>query len=182
MATIGLSNFHYAILNSDTTSGTTYGTPVHVIGLRSATITPTTSEATLYYDNMAAETFSSLSDISIEIEMGHLTLAEQAALLGHTYADGQMVASKDDVAPYVAIMFEALHGDGSKKLVKLYKGKFAEVTETYNTNGENIEFTSPKITATFVSRISDGKWKAVFDERETGADATIASAWYTSVG
>ena len=51
MATIGLRDVHYAILQSDTPTGATYDTPERLVGAISANVNPNTSSATLFADD-----------------------------------------------------------------------------------------------------------------------------------
>ena len=188
MAQIGLKNIYYAILTADTASNsgdggggssgsTTYDTPKKIGNAVSVDINPTTNTANLYGDDMAVATDISLNEISLTIETTDIPLEDQAALLGHTYSDGQLIAKGSDTAPNVALLFESEKHDGGIRCVKLLKGKFAPSQETINTKGENLEYQVPQLTGTFVARQSDGAWKIVKDFA-AGADT---SSWYQSV-
>lgn len=179
MAQIGLRNFYYALMTKEDTATTaaTYGTPKRVAGINSIEISPTVNTATLYGDDIALATASSLGEISVTIDVADLPLEDLAALLGHKVEDGVMVSKGSDSAPYCAIAFESEKHNGEIRYVKLLKGKFTESQETINTRGDSIEYQVPQITATFVARSNDSVWKKTTDS----SDATVSTSWYASI-
>ncbi|MBR0059912.1 MAG: hypothetical protein IJP68_00385 [Selenomonadaceae bacterium] len=177
MAQIGLKNLYYAVMTINAETGAeTYGTPKKIGHAVSVDINPTTQTANLYGDDMAVATDIALQEIAVTIETTHVPLEDQAALLGHTYANGQLTAKMSDTAPYVALLFESQKHDGGIRCVKLLKGKFAPSQETINTKGESLDYQVPQLVGTFVAAAS-GSWKIIKDFE---ADADTAS-WYTSV-
>lgn len=177
MAQIGLKYLHYAVMTIDAETGAeSYGTPKKIGEAVSVDINPTTQTANLYGDDMAVATDIALQEISVTIETTHVPLADQAALLGHTYTNGQLTAKMSDTAPYVALLFESQKHNGGIRCVKLLKGKFAPSQETINTKGEQLDYQVPQLTGTFVAAAS-GAWKII---KDFDADADTAS-WYTSV-
>lgn len=179
MALIGLRNFYYATMTTEDTATTaaTYGTPKRIVGINSIDINPTVNKATLYGDDSALATASSLGEIEVTLDIADLPIEDLAALLGHTVNNGIMISKGSDSAPYVAIMFESEKHNGEIRYVKLLKGKFSESQETINTRGDSIEYQVPQITGTFVSRTNDSAWKHTQDTTDTA----IATSWYASV-
>lgn len=179
MALIGLRNFYYALMTTEDTATTAavYGTPKRIVGINSIDINPTVNKATLYGDDSALATASSLGEIEVTLDIADLPVEDLAALLGHTISGGVMVSKGSDSAPYVAIMFESEKHNGEIRYVKLLKGKFSESQETINTRGDSIEYQVPQITGTFVSRTNDSAWKHTRDTTDTA----VATAWYASV-
>lgn len=181
MALVGLKNIYYAIVESDTATATTYGTPVKIGNAMSVDINPTVNKTQLFGDDMAVAADVSLGEITVTLETTDIPLNDLANLLGNTYdsTSNTLVAKSSDSssAAYVALMFESTKHTGGIRCVKLYKGRFAPTQETINTKGENIEYQAPKLEGTFVARQSDGAWKMIKDytEGESTAD------WYTSV-
>ena len=177
MAQIGLKNFHYAICTNDNDSVTSYGIPKKVVGINSIDINPTVQRSTMYGDDVPLATTSNVSEITVRIAAGVLTIEDEASLLGHTITDGVMVYKSDDKAPYVAIMYESDTHDGKVRFDKYYKGKFSETQKTINTRGESVEYQLPEIEGSFVARESDRKLMiaAVSDS------ATLGTEWYASV-
>lgn len=181
MALIGLKNIHYAIVESDTATATTYGTPVKIGNAISVDVSPTVNNTKLFGDDMAVAVDNSLGDITVTIEVTDIPLADLANLLGHTYdstSDTLTAKSSDSSnSAYVALLFESAKHDGGIRCVKLLKGRFAPSQETINTKGDNLEYQSPRLEGTFVARQSDGSWKIIKDYPK-GADT---ADWYTSV-
>lgn len=177
MAQIGLKNLFYAVMTIDASTGAeTYGKPKKIGHAVSVDIQPSIDTANLYGDDMAVATDINLQEISVTIETTDIPLEDQAALLGHTFADGQLTAKMSDTAPYVALLFESQKHDGRIRCVKLLKGKFAASQETINTKGESTEYQVPSLEGTFVAAAS-GAWKIIKDF-EKGADT---ASWYTAV-
>lgn len=182
MALVGVSNFHYAILKSDTETGVDYDAPKSV---PRSTITidvkPNSNTGTLYADNGPVETATALGDIDVTLDLKELSLDVQADLLGHTVENGIIVRKASDTTPYVAILFEGKKSNGKKKFIKLLKGMFQEPEENYQTANNNVNFQSGKITGKFVIREYDGAWERAADQEATGYVDTIGTHWYDSV-
>jgi len=179
MAQIGLKNIYYAVVESDTATATTYGTPVKIGNAVSVDINPNTNTTQLYGDDMSVAVDNSLGEITVTIEITDIPLEDLANLLGHTYESDTLVAKSSDPSnsAYVALLFESDKHDGGTRCVKLLKGRFTPSQETINTKGENLEYQVPRLEGTFVARQSDGAWKMVKDYPKGVSTAD----WYTSV-
>lgn len=180
---IGLDMLHYAIMEEGTDTVDTppvYDTPVRIEGAITATITPTVNAANLYADDALAETANTLGEITVALNTKDLPLEHQAALLGSELGDnGELISKSTDIAPYVAILFRMLKSDGTYRYVKLLKGRFQEPESNAQTRGENIEYNTPTINATFMPRIYDKQWKRTADEGENGFNG--GDTWFDSV-
>ena len=167
MSKIGVSNVHYALQTTEDTASSpaTYGEIKAVPGLVSIEVTPESNTSTLYADNGPYETASSLGAVNVSIDLADLPLDVQADLLGHTYTSGTktLVKKASDVAPYACLMFEFMLANGDARCVKLYKGKFALPNDSGNTRGENVEFQTSNITASFVQLKNTKEWELVQD-------------------
>lgn len=184
MSKIGISNFHYAKQTAEETASAdaTYDTTTAVPGLVSIEVSTEATQNVLYADNGPYESSSAMGAINVTIDLADLPMSVQADLLGHTYdsTNKTLVKKTSDTAPYVAILFEFLMGNGSKRCVKLYKGRFAEPTQSGQTKGENVEFQTNQITASFVAlkgkANNAGKWE--FDQDYASTDST--DGFYTA--
>ena len=114
------------------------GTPkfevaVALAGVREVQIKPKNNSATLYADNMSVATANVMSEYDLTIETATLPLEYKALLLGHKIDAGKLTVSKDDVAPYFAVMFESTKQNGKKRFVRFAKVQFTEPDETSKT-------------------------------------------------
>jgi phi13 family phage major tail protein len=92
-----------------------------------------------------------------------------------------MVANKDDVAPYFAVMFQSDKRNGSKRLMKFFKVMFQEPSVKGSTKEANISYQTPTLTAKAIYRLSDGNSYTYADTESAGLEAETAASWYASV-
>lgn len=176
---ISVQKFHAAELLTDTLTGTTYGTPLNLGKiLRQVQIKPTNNTVQAYADGVSIDSAVTTSKYALTVETAALPLEYTAWLLGHSYENGVMKVSKDDVAPFFAIMFQSDKSNGKARYVKFYKVQFQEPEQTNKTKEENLEYQYPTLTATAIYRLSDGLADAYADDEDTSFDS---STWYTSV-
>ncbi len=164
---INVQRLHVAKLLTDEAGGeATYDTPVDLGKvLRSIDIKPSNSSAELYADGQSIDTANNTA----------------AYLLGHKCENGVMVANKDDVAPYFAVMFQSDKRNGSKRLMKFFKVMFQEPSVKGSTKEANISYQTPTLTAKAIYRLSDGNSYTYADTESAGLEAEIAASWYASV-
>lgn len=177
MPRIGVKNLHYAILTSDSKNGVEYQNPVKIAGVSTININPNPSTETLFADDGPFETAATIGQISVEINVAELSLEDYAALLGHTVSNGQIQHRADNVPPWLAIGFEAIKSNGSKRYVWLTKGKFSEPESNNETKGDTINFQTDTITGSFVMREYDKVWKITGDE-DSATWSAPTNGWY----
>lgn len=184
MASIGLTNLHYAkMLTEDTvTTAPTYDTPKRLVGVNSVSVSPETETATLYGDNTALATVTKTKKRTITLEIADLTPEDRAALLGHTYNSSKKLMSVDgdDSPPYVALLYEVNNHKGQSELHVFYKGKFAPSQEDTSTEGDSLEYGLSSLEGEFVSRIDNKRVEDVITVEPT--DTTTATAFFGTVG
>ena len=178
---INIQRLHVAKLLTDMAGGTaTYEEPIDLGKiLRSVDIKPSTSTADLYADGQSIDSASNTASYELTFDTAALPLEYVAYLLGHNFENGQMIAHKDDVAPYFAVMFQSDKRNGGVRFLKFFKTVFAEPSVTGSTKEENISYQTPTITAKAIYRLSDGKSYAYADT-ESGYENTD-DAWYSNV-
>jgi phi13 family phage major tail protein len=186
MAKIGVSNLHYAILTSDEADSTpVYDTPVSVAGVTTLNVNPNASVSTLFADDGPYESATTLGQVEVSIDLADLTLAVQAALLGHTLTSGVMYRKSTDTPPYVAIGFKSLKANGNYRYTWLTKGKFALSEQNHETRGESINFQPEQIMGAFVKRLYDDEWERHVDQDNDDWEAAYGTDWFngpTAVG
>lgn len=175
MAKIGLNNFRYSVATVDASTGAiTYATPKKPAKAISFSFEPTVADAKLYADDGLAESDSRVTGGSVTMGVDREDLETQCDMLGHEYTNGEVIDNADDVAPYVGVgRVTKLMVDG---LVK-YRGtvlalvKFNEPSESDQTQGENVEFSTTELAGTVVIP-EDGNWRfrKVFDTKDDAID------------
>lgn len=185
MSKIGISNFHYSKMNTEdtATSDPVYGQAVKVPGMVSINVETESNTAELYADNMLYEVATSQGKVNVSLDLADLPMDVQADLLGHTYDDTAhtLIKRSSDVPPYVAIQFEFLMGNGKKRCVTLYKGKFAIPAQAGQTKGENVEFQTSSITASFAALKGGAKNKEKWEHDQDFDVAASTDSYYTAI-
>lgn len=188
-ARIGLSNLHYAKMTTEDTKTALpeYGTITAVTDdAIQANVSVNYSEAELYSGNVQVEQAREFQNATLTLEVPGLTAEQEADLTGATVDSqtGLVTHSADDVAPWVAIMFEGQSQSGSKRrLVKLLKCRFSTPSDENQTKGSSTEYRTSTLEGTCVAlKYTDSttgkghQWKLT---QVIDADAT--TNWYTQV-
>lgn len=161
---IGLRDFHVAPLIQDDESGVEYGTVTKIPGIISATMSTERSSESYYSDDVAEDTFSSFSKLTLEVEVSNLSDEERNLLLGQTIQCGGVMSNKDDVAQEVGIMFRSKKTNGKFRYVSLFKGKFVEPDESYASESDSLEAKTMTMTFTALPLSCNGNYKMIVDE------------------
>lgn len=172
-ATTGIKKLVYAIMTDELLE--TYDTVKEAPPLISIKVSPKVETATLYADNKAVETATSVGDIAIDIETQDMPLEVQADFLGHALdpLTGTMVYNVDDEPPYMALGYQRTKGNGKSRYVWLHKVKFQEIEEEGKTKEDKVTFQTPKITGLAMAD-KNGDWKTVGDQDSGTTPATDA--------
>lgn len=177
MALVGLKDIHAAIIQP---SGI-YDIPKKIAGAITANITPNSTRSVLYGDDQAIAISENFVDVDVEINISDLSTANYALLLGKTInADGMVIDSVDDIAPYLALGFKSQKENGAYRYMWLYKGKFSVPAETYNTKGESVEFQTSTLVGKFIAD-DDGNWRSKVDSDDPGVEAYFIDGWFSAV-
>ena len=186
MATSGLSNLKYAVMEQEDTATTppVYETPQDLPGINSVSVTPETETATLWGDNQALKTKTKLKKKTVSLEIAKLAPKDRAKIFGHTYNSdtNTVTVSKNDKPPYLALLFRVDTEDDDKaELHALYKGKFAPAQEDTNTEGENLEFGLHTLEGEFIFR-QDSPQKLEDIRTIDVSDTVTETAFFSTVG
>ena len=163
MAKIGLNNFRYSIATVDDTTGAiTYGTPKKPAKAISFNFEPNIAEASLYADDARAEYDSRVTGGTVTMGIDREDVDTMCDMLGHTKDNaGEITDNINDIAPYVGVgRITRLMEGGVQKFrgTVLSLVKFSEPSETDNTMGENIEFSTSEISGQMIVP-QDGNWR-----------------------
>lgn len=177
---IGVDNFAYAIMTSDTVSGCTYLAPKTVPGIVKISVDTASGRTPFYADNGVQEYAQVPGEIKVAIELGTLPLSVQADFLGHTLSNGQIVRNKNDKAPYVAIFYRRKKSNGSYRYKKVLKCLFGYFKDDAETIAATPKVQTDTLDAVAMPRIFDGNWDKSADQDETGY-VDVSSTWFTAV-
>lgn len=163
MAKIGLNNFRYAVASVDSSTGVvTYGGAKKPAKAISFTFEPTVSDATLYADDSLAERDSRVTGGSVTMGIDREDVETMCDILGHQKdASGEIIDNVNDVAPYVGVgRVTRLMVDGVQKFrgTVLSLVKFDEPSESDQTMGESVEFSTSELSGTMIIP-ANGQWR-----------------------
>lgn len=177
---VGLDSLYYAVMSDEVTE--TYGVPKRIPGAIQATITPTVNSATLYADDMAYDTVSSMGDVAVTLNVAEIATEDQAILLGHTIDDnGGLDKRSTDLGPYVALGYRRRLSNGKFRYVWLYKGRFTLGSEEANTKADTPAYQTPTLNATFISRSTDERWQYSVADGDAGVTTEFLSKFFDAV-
>lgn len=155
-AVVGITGFRYAVLESDTEAGASYGEIVRVPYVQNINIETEQEIAKAYGDNTVAEMAVSTGVTTVEFQFHTIPLEDRIKLLGlEEDEDGMIVQRSQTNPPYVALMLEKIKGDGSVELVGLTKGMFTLPATEAQTKEDSLEFGSDTISGEFSARVFD---------------------------
>ena len=160
MAKIGLNNFRYGLLTENPDGTASYAGAHKPAKAVSCSVSITSNSATLYADDVLAESDTSFQSGTVTIGLDDDDLAVQATLLGHTFEDGEIIRNSNDTAPYVGfgrIVSKIVNGAKKYKVEFLHKVKFSEPSEENQTKGESMEFSTGTLEGV-VHQLENGDW------------------------
>ena len=172
-ATTGIKKLVYAIMLDELLE--TYGPVKEAPPLINIKVAPKVDVATLYANNRAVETATSIGDIPVDFETQDMPHEVQADFLGHALdpVTGILTRNIGDKAPYVALGYERTKGNGKSRYVWLFKVMFQEIAEEGKTQEGKVTFQTPKVSGLGIAN-KNGDWSKSGDE-DSGTDpATVA--------
>jgi len=181
-STVGLKNVCYAML-TETENGHEYGEVVQAAGAIDVTIAPSSENTSQYADDGTYESFTSLGDIEISMEMAGLAEQAQIDWSGHRLdANGVLVKNKDDQGHYFALGFEAKETTGKRRRMWVYKCKAALPEDAaHTTEGTSATFGTAKLKITAMALPDTGDWQTIVREDSVGVEKEIFDAFLDSV-
>ncbi len=154
-------------------------------------ITPTRVSQAAYGDGGVAEQFEGTNGGDISVQIHALPIADAVAMFGLTIdANGVVVKSDNDTAPYGALGFVTDKANGKSVYVWVYKVRWQVPDYVVDTKTDTVTFQQPSITGKYMARkdgtfVVDGKKKDIYqseyDEESENFDPAIAEAWFDEV-
>jgi phi13 family phage major tail protein len=179
MATVGLRDIYYAVIEEDTSEGTIYKPAKRMGKAMTANVQPAYNNAELRADDGVAETAEARGITTVTVNTDDLSKEVQADIFGKKINDdGVLMDNEDDRPPYVAIMFRSEKANGAYRYTVLYKGKFTPPETNYETKQETPAFQTPTTNGRFLRRNSDNQIGAQVDEDDSNVDNGITDNWF----
>lgn len=155
--------------------------------LVNTSVNPQYNTAPLYGDNRKVEEIRLFK--TADVTLGVTTLPAKASnvMFGHKVSeDGSETSNTSDENAYVGYAFitqEQVDGKKKYRACLLYKVKFNEGQEDYETQGENVVFKTPTINGSVLAR-DNGDWreKSPYFDSEGDADKWIKEKFGVTEG
>lgn len=146
--------------------------------LVNTSVNPQYNTASLFGDNRKVEEIRLFK--AADVALGVTTMPSKASdvMFGHKVSeDGSEVSNTSDENKYVGYAFitqEQIGGKKKHRACLLYKVKFNEGQEDYETQGDNVVFKTPTINGSALS-LENGDWreKSPYFDTEDEVDAWI---------
>lgn len=180
----GVLDIYYAPITKaeNATTKPTYGVPKVLGKTIEVTITPNYKEGSVYASNIATRNEKRVDSYTVSLNVDKLSYAVRKELLGRTQdKKGVQIIKGGQKAPDVAIGFAITLDDGNKELWWLYKGTFAEPTNTAHTDSSSITYQHPTIEGKFIRRECDDALAAVVDTADSSVADNVKTDWLQSV-
>lgn len=174
MANFGLSKPWIAKLNPNGT----YSDALKCGEAVNTSVTPNYNETPLYGDNRQTENVSEFKNAGVSLGATRMPIKASQVVFGHKITEaGEEKSNTDDTSNYVGYGFitaEMENGVKKYRACVLYKVKFKEGEESYETKGDSIVFKTPTLSGTAMAR-DDGEWrkKSPYFASEDEADKWI---------
>ena len=172
MALIGLDNVVVAEI-TEADGVETFATPKRIADVIDANIAPNVDVQNVFADDHVAEIISAFSSVEISFTFADLGTENYSLLLGKEKdANGVVIDSAEDLAPFFALGFRSKKSNGEYRYMWLYKGRFSQVEESFATQADSADFQTQPVTGTFIKR-NDGKWRAKVDSDDDTVGARV---------
>ena len=125
------------------------------------TITPNYVTGALYGDNKKVDEASEFVDATLAIGSTIMPSSAPSILFGHDVngTTGVETSGANDVSNYVGYGVTVKNSDGSYDALVLYKAKFTEGAENFQTKGSSMNYVTPQLSGSAVTRDTDDKWR-----------------------
>lgn len=151
---IGVTNFYYGVL--DDNDQMVAVAPERIRYLQEASIEFTQEIARAYGDNEVAEIAVANGPLSVTTQFHTVPQEDQDVIFGAEVVEGISAYGGDDNPPYIAVVYEVTHNDGSASWLGLTKGKFMRPSDENTTREDSIEFGSDSVSGEFMNREVEG--------------------------
>lgn len=157
---VNTRRFAIAPLTSDTGAALTYGAVKEWDkALISVKNTPKQNSATQYASGQQIDGYVAKAGGTLDINVPALTAQDEVDLFGSTFdsTSNTLASNKDDVIPYVMVIWSTANSNGTINLHKCMKIKFQNGGDTVETSDDNgIKYQNVSLSGTYEPLIKTG--------------------------
>lgn len=178
---VNINKLYVAKLLTEDIDKITYDTPRYLEGIKQLTIKPKQNSDPYYHEGRKILTDKTLEDISVTINITDLTDEDECYVMGYKLAKtGGVIRNENDIAPTVAILYEAEKSEGGTRYGILYAGTFGVSDEDIKGKEGKANFQSKSIEATFRPLVN-GLWNYKVDSDSTGVTQEFLNGFFSQV-
>ncbi|WP_432291565.1 major tail protein [Clostridium baratii] len=143
--------------------GITFDTPRYLEGIKELGIKPKQNSDPYYHEGRKILEEQTLQDIAVTINITDLTDEDECYVMGHKLAKtGGIIRNDNDIAPTLALLYEAEKAEGGLRYGILFAGTFGLSDEDIKAKEGKSNFQAKKIQASFRPLIN-GQWQYKVD-------------------
>ena len=178
---VNIDKLYVAKLLTEDADKITYDIPRYLEGIKQLTIKPKQNSDPYYHEGRKILTDKTLEDISVTIDITDLTDEDECYVMGYKMAKtGGVIRNENDIAPTLAILYEAEKSEGGTRYGILYAGTFGVSDEDIKGKEGKANFQSKSIEATF-RPLMNGLWNYKVDSDSTGVTQEFLNGFFNQV-
>lgn len=155
---VNVKRFYVAHILTEEKGNITFDKPRYLEGIKQIGVKPKQNSDPYYHEGRKVLEEQTIQDINVVVNITDLTDEDECYVMGHKLAKtGGVIRNDNDIAPPLAILYEAEKAQGISKYSILYAGTFGLSDEDIKAKEGKANFQPKKIQASFRSLI-DGRW------------------------
>lgn len=170
----GLSNFHIAVLDTDTKELLEYGEVQKIEGAVAMSITPNEEQTPKYADNGVFAMLGQVSDLDATMTMIDLPEKIRQEIYGNKEKNGVQFANQNDVKKEIAIGFQAEKHGGGTRFYWMLRGMPSIAPIEHGTDEGTIEPRDMEVEIKFMPLLHNGNYKSELDTTEITSEQWFA--------
>lgn len=159
----------------------TYDTPRYLEGVKQIQIKPKQNSDAYYHEGRKVLDEQTLQDVNVTINITDLTDEDECYVMGHKLAKtGGVIKNDNDIAPTIALLYEADKSKGGKRYSILYAGTFELGEEDIKSKEGKTNFQAKKLQASF-RPLKNGLWNYKVDSDSPSATPEFLGKFFEQV-
>lgn len=178
LPTIGIDRVYYALLLTDTDSGSTYASSIALPGAVELTETPNADAAFFHADDAVYLITAQPGEVQVPLTIAGIDPEKFAQIMGAVYtaASAMLEESQTDVAVELALAYRNQLPNGKYEYVWLMAGIFTKVAKTFNTKGASIAYNTKPVQFNARALVNGGLLIRKFSSDDPNAPVGLTDA------